>query len=80
MNGYAVLGRKQARLPMTVIEIRAYRNGWQVYEAPRVQPVFLNQQQAIATAAIPKPTRPTGAATASDEAGVWDGAALLGRR
>jgi hypothetical protein len=41
MNGYAVLGRKQARLPMTVIEIRPY-NGWQVYDAPGVQLVFLN--------------------------------------
>ena len=31
----------------TVIEIRPYRNGWEVYEAPGVHPVFLNQQQAI---------------------------------
>jgi len=32
---------------MTVIEIRPYRNGWQVHEAPGVQPVFLTQEQAI---------------------------------
>ena len=32
---------------MTVIEIRPYRNGWQVYESPSVQPVFLNQGDAI---------------------------------
>jgi hypothetical protein len=32
---------------MTVIEIRPFRNGWQVYEAPGVQPVFLTQEQAI---------------------------------
>jgi hypothetical protein len=32
---------------MTVIEIRPYRNGWQVYESPGVQPVFLNQEDAI---------------------------------
>jgi hypothetical protein len=32
---------------MTVIEIRPYRNGWQVYEIPGVQPVFLNQEDAI---------------------------------
>ena len=32
---------------MTVIEIRPFRNGWQVYEAAGVQPVFLNQEQAI---------------------------------
>jgi hypothetical protein len=47
MNGYGVLGRKQAKLPMTVIQIRPYRNGWQVYEDSGVQPVFLNQEQAI---------------------------------
>jgi hypothetical protein len=27
---------------MTIIEIRPFRNGWQVYEAPGVQLVFLN--------------------------------------
>ena len=32
---------------MTIIEIRAFRNGWQVYKGPGVQPVFLNQEQAI---------------------------------
>jgi hypothetical protein len=32
---------------MTVIEIRPYRNGWQVYESPGVQPGFLNQEDAI---------------------------------
>ena len=32
---------------MTIIEIRPFRNGWQVYEAPGVQPVFLTQEQAI---------------------------------
>ncbi|HEY9502187.1 MAG TPA: hypothetical protein VIR01_11220 [Pyrinomonadaceae bacterium] len=32
---------------MTIIEIRPFRNGWQVYEAPGVQPVFLRQEQAI---------------------------------
>ena len=32
---------------MTVIEIRPYRNGWQVYESPGVQPVFLNQGDAV---------------------------------
>ena len=31
---------------MTVIEIRPFRNGWQVYEAPGVQPLFLNKEQA----------------------------------
>jgi hypothetical protein len=25
---------------MTVIEIRPYRNGWKVFEAPGVEPVF----------------------------------------
>ena len=32
---------------MTILEIRPYRNGWQVYEALGVQPVFLNQGDAI---------------------------------
>jgi hypothetical protein len=32
---------------MTIIEIRPFRNGWQVYEAPGVQPVFLSQEQAV---------------------------------
>ena len=32
---------------ITIIEIRPHRNGWQVYESPGVQPVFLSQEQAI---------------------------------
>lgn len=32
---------------MTIIEIRPFRNGWQVYECPGVQPVFLDQERAI---------------------------------
>jgi hypothetical protein len=32
---------------MTIIEIRPFRNGWQVYENPGVQPLFLNQKDAI---------------------------------
>jgi hypothetical protein len=32
---------------VTVIEIRPFRNGWRVYESAGVQPVFLNQQDAI---------------------------------
>ena len=32
---------------MTIIEIRPFRKGWQVYEAPGVQPVFLSKEQAI---------------------------------
>jgi hypothetical protein len=34
-------------LYMTIIEVRPFRNGWQVYEAPGVQPVFLSRKQAI---------------------------------
>ena len=34
-------------LDVTIIEIRPFRNGWQVYECVGVQPVFLSQQQAI---------------------------------
>ena len=32
---------------MTVIEIRPYRNGWKLFEAPGVEPVFLGKDQAI---------------------------------
>ena len=32
---------------MTIIEIRPFRNGWQIYQAPGVQPVFLSREQAI---------------------------------
>ena len=32
---------------VTIIEIRLFRNAWQVYEAPGVQPVFLTKEQAI---------------------------------
>ena len=32
---------------VTIIEIRTFRNGWQLYEAPGVQPVFLKKEQAI---------------------------------
>jgi hypothetical protein len=37
----------QTQLPVTIIEIRPFRNGWQVYESRGVQPVFLNQGDAI---------------------------------
>jgi hypothetical protein len=32
---------------MTIIEIRPFRNGWKVFEAPGVEPVFLEKRQAI---------------------------------
>jgi hypothetical protein len=32
---------------MTLIEIRAHRNGWKVFEAPGVEPVFPEKDQAI---------------------------------
>ena len=35
---------------MTIIEIRPFRNGWQVYESSGVQPVFLSQEDAISYA------------------------------
>ena len=35
---------------MTVIEIRPHRWGWKAFEAPGVEPVFLNQEQAISYA------------------------------
>ncbi len=32
---------------MAVIEVRPHAGGWKVFEAPGVEPVFLNQQDAI---------------------------------
>ncbi|PYL05733.1 MAG: hypothetical protein DME33_15725 [Verrucomicrobia bacterium] len=32
---------------MTLIEIRPFRNGWKCFEVPGVEPVFLDQEQAI---------------------------------
>ena len=32
---------------MTIIEVRPHRNGWKVFEAHGVEPVFLGQDQAI---------------------------------
>jgi hypothetical protein len=32
---------------ITVIEIRPFRNGWSVFEAPGVEPVFLEKKDAI---------------------------------
>jgi hypothetical protein len=32
---------------VTIIEIRPYRNGWQVYECAGVEPVFLSKEQAV---------------------------------
>jgi hypothetical protein len=32
---------------VTIIEIRPFGNGWEVYEVSSVQPVFLTQEQAI---------------------------------
>jgi hypothetical protein len=32
---------------MTIIEIRQYRNRWKCFEAPGVEPIFLEKNQAI---------------------------------
>ena len=32
---------------MTLIEVRPHRWGWQVFESPGVEPVFLEKRQAI---------------------------------
>ena len=45
-NSYRVL-EETAKLPMTVIEIRPHRWGWKVFEAPGVEPVFPEKDQAI---------------------------------
>jgi hypothetical protein len=40
-------GNAKRLSPVPVIEIRPFRNGWKVFEAPGVEPVFLTQEQAI---------------------------------
>jgi hypothetical protein len=32
---------------MTIIEVKPHRWGWKVFEAPGVEPVFLEKRQAI---------------------------------
>jgi len=32
---------------MTVVKIKPHRNGWKVFEAPGVEPVFRHKDQAI---------------------------------
>jgi len=32
---------------VTIIETRPFRNGWKCFEAPGVEPVFLDQEDAI---------------------------------
>jgi hypothetical protein len=46
LNTYRIL-EENAKVVVTIIEIRPFRNGWQVYECVGVQPVFLSQEQAI---------------------------------
>ena len=45
-----MLSGKLQKLAVTIIEIRPFRNGWQVYESAGVQPVFLNQEDAVSYA------------------------------
>jgi len=49
MSTYPICGTMQSQ-PATIIEIRPNRNGWEVFEAPGVQPVFLTKEQAISYA------------------------------
>jgi hypothetical protein len=41
-----ILAQTQS-LPVTIVEIRPFRNGWQAHECAGVQPVFLTQEDAI---------------------------------
>ena len=41
------IGENAKGLAVTIIEIRPFRNGWKCFEAPGVEPVFLEQDQAI---------------------------------
>jgi hypothetical protein len=39
--------KRNATLAVTIIEIRPFRKGWKCFETPGVEPVFLDQAQAI---------------------------------
>jgi len=41
-----LVSQQTQSLPVTIIEIRPFRNGWRCFEAPGVEPVFLDQEQA----------------------------------
>ena len=43
MNVYTITNQ----IAMTLIEIRPHRWGWKVFEAPGVEPVFPEKEQAI---------------------------------
>lgn len=47
MNVYAPYQQNAKHLDVTIIGIRPFRNGWQVNESAGVQPLFLDQEQAI---------------------------------
>ena len=38
---------KRKAYVVVILEIRPFRNGWKCFEAPGVEPVFLDQEQAI---------------------------------
>jgi hypothetical protein len=50
MNIYKAGSKNQNLVVVTIIEIRPFRNGWKVFEAPGVEPVFLDREQAISYA------------------------------
>ena len=43
VNAYAVLAENAKRLDVTIIEIRPFRNGWQVYKSARVRQLSSDQ-------------------------------------
>ena len=45
---------------MTIIEIKSHRNGWKAFEAPGVEPVFPEKDQAIDYARNRASFRPPG--------------------
>jgi hypothetical protein len=47
MLGFSISETNAKTNSMTVVEIRPYRNGWKVFEAPGVEPVFTEKRQAI---------------------------------
>jgi hypothetical protein len=52
-TGTLVSNETQNGLDATIIELRPFRNAWQVYETAGVQPLFLNEEDTISNAKGP---------------------------
>jgi len=52
MNALCWFLKKIGRIAMTIIEIRPFRNGWTVFEAPGVKKSFLFPELGFAVSVV----------------------------